>query len=255
MRKLLFLGLFVCLHSFLYAEIRIMPVGDSITYDDSYADNGSNTRPASVRHAYRNYLWYKLRADYYKVNFVGSRVAGTAIRPPFDPDNEGYPGETSDFIGNIIYNRLVRFHPDIILLHIGTNDRWRISPSGSYMGGMRHIFDEIDRYENDYEHPVKVLVALIIGRKHNNFSSFTDNFNRNLRNLVRSRIQNGDKLILVDMQHDAGLDYDHDFRDPAHPTNLGYEKMAQLWYLYLKNILTEKEDFSWLVPVYGLLMN
>lgn len=255
MHRLLFFVLFVCFHGFLYAEIRIMPLGDSITYDDSYADNGSNARPASVRHAYRNYLWYKLRADYYKVNFVGSRVAGTAIRPPFDPDNEGYPGETSDFIGNIIYNRLVRFHPDIILLHIGTNDRWRISSSGNYMGGMRHIFDEIDRYENDYEHPVKVLVALIIGRRNYQFSGFTNNFNNHLKNLVNSRIQNGDKLALVDMQHDAGLDYAHDFRDPAHPTDRGYVKMANLWYTHLKPILDQKDEYAWLIPVYGLLMN
>ncbi len=220
------------------APIRIMPLGDSITYDDSYADYGSHIRPASVRHAYRNYLYYRLTDAQYCVDFVGSRVAGTDVTPYFDPDNEGYPGKTSRYIANIVYNKLVQNPADIILLHIGTNDRWRIDKSGNYMSGMRDIFNEIDRYERDYNTHVKVILALIIGRRDNNFASFTNTFNRNLESLAADRIASGDDIKIVDMQHDAGLNYHSDFRDPAHPTPKGYEKMANLWFRALDPILS-----------------
>lgn len=209
---------------------RIMPLGDSITYDDSYADYDQYTRPASVRHAYRNYLWYRLRDARYEANFVGSRVAGTAIVPSFDPENEGWPGETSDYIANIVYSKLVQNPADIILLHIGTNDRWRIDGSGNYMSGMQNIFNEIDRYERNYNHHIKIVLALIIGRRYNDYASFTDTFNANLNALARQRIAQGDDIYIIDMQHNAGLNYSTDFRDPAHPTETGYSKMANLWY-------------------------
>ena len=91
----------------IHATTNIMPLGDSITYDDAYRDHtelgGSGPRPASQRHAYRNYLWYKLQDADFDVNFVGSRDTGSAISPSFDGDNEGYPGETSSYIKNHIY--------------------------------------------------------------------------------------------------------------------------------------------------------
>jgi hypothetical protein len=58
----------------------IMPLGDSITWDWYYGD----TRPDSLRHAYRNHLWWKLKAEHYKMNFVGSRYNGGAVRPSYD---------------------------------------------------------------------------------------------------------------------------------------------------------------------------
>lgn len=216
--------------------VRIMPVGDSITYDDSYAD-ANNPRPVNIRHAYRNYLWYRLKDAKYWVDFVGSRVAGDAIVPSFDPNNEAYPGETTDSIGSTIYNKLVQNPADIILLHIGTNDRWRIDKTGNYMSGMSKIFNEVNRYEANYHHHIKIILALIIGRRNNDFASFTDTFNTNLKNLANSRIAQGDDIVIVDMQHHSGLNYSTDFRDPAHPTNTGYDKMATLWYSTLKQFL------------------
>ena len=217
--------------------VKVMPLGDSITYDDSYADHGGNSRPASVRHAYRNYLWYRLRDARYWADFVGSRVAGTAVVPHFDPQNEGYPGETSDFIANHVYGFLAHNPADIILLHIGTNDRWSLGSNGTYMEGMRSIFNEIDRFERNYHHHVKIILALIIGRQDNDFASFTNTFNANLRNLANSRIAQGDDIYIIDMQHNAGLNYHSDFRDPVHPNDRGYEKMANLWYAALRRFL------------------
>ncbi len=218
------------------SSINIMLLGDSITYDDAYIDypefGGIAPRPASLRHGYRNYLWYLLKNAHYNVNFVGSRVAGTDITPSFDPDNEGYPGYTSQDIANIVYSKLQQNPPDIILLHIGTND-W--SDDVAYIS---YILDEINRYERNYNHPIKVIVARIINRRNN--VSIISHFNINLQNLINSRNTHGDDIHVVDMEHHAGINYTNsDFQDPTHPNNSGYVKIANAWFNALKDILKD----------------
>ena len=215
--------------------IRIMPLGDSITYDDSYAD-AHHPRPPGVRHAYRNYLWYKLEDAGYWVDFVGSRVAGSDIVPHFDPENEGYSGWSSYQVANVVYQKLVNHSADIVLLHIGSNDKWTSQNSdGHDMSGVNRILNEIDRYEHNYHHHIKVILALIIDRVYH--PPFTNTFNHNLRNLANRRISNGDDIYIVDMQHGIGLDYNRDFQDPTHPNNNGYAKMATGWFNALKHFI------------------
>ena len=244
MKTKLFKLLFIAgITTYIYGEtVRILPLGDSITYDDSYADH-PNARPASLRHGYRNYLWYELTDMHYDVNFVGTRSAGNAIVPSFDPHNDGYPGATSHNIAGIVYNRLTRTSPDIILLYIGAND-WSDS-----VGGVDDILDEIDRYEGDYGHHVKVILARIANRqKHYKWMT---NFNRNLQALASSRIANGDDIYVVDMEYGADIDYARDFQDPTHPNNTGYEKIAGVWFQELKSIIKE-DDYDWFVPIYNI---
>ena len=109
----------------LWAQIAIMPLGDSITYDDRRVE----TRPVGERTGYRQPLWLDHLIDSgYDVDFVGGVVAGQLAVPAFDPDNEGHPGYHADggpLNENIfpdIYGWLVAHPPDVILLHIGTND-------------------------------------------------------------------------------------------------------------------------------------
>ena len=241
-KKYLFL-LFICLlHSNIMASTRIMLLGDSITYDDAYRDHpelgGSTPRPASERHGYRNHLWYLLKDAQYDVDFVGSRIAGTAITPSFDPHNEGYPGYTSYQIANLVYTKLEKNEPDIILLHIGSND-WSDSISG-----VDDILDEIDQYEQNYNHPIKVILAQIINRREP-LKVFT-RFNINIQDLVNSRIKSGDDIVLVDMEHDAGLNYARsNFQDRTHPNDRGYEKMANLWFKVLKEEIINSSLFQY----------
>ena len=227
-----FLTLFISTQS--YATTKIMPLGDSITYDDAYRDHkelgGSGPRPASERHGYRNYLWYKLQDARFNVNFVGSRATGSAISPSFDGDNEGYPGETSSYIANHVYGFLRNNSADIILLHIGSND------GGNDADVVGDILDEIDRYESNYHHHIKVILALIIQRRE--ARAWQSAFNNSLRSIANNRISNGDDIYVVDMEHDAGIHYDdRDFQDRTHPNNSGYNKMAGLWFSALKRFL------------------
>jgi len=241
--KLFILLLIAGMMTYTYAEtVRIMPLGDSITYDDSYADH-PHARPASLRHGYRNYLWYKLTDMHYDVNFVGTRSAGSAIRPSFNPYNDGYPGATSNDIAGIVYNRLSRTSPDIVLLYIGAND-WSSSTRG-----VDNILDEIDRYEDDEGHHVKVILARIANRQKH--YSWMTNFNRNLQALANSRIKNGDDIYVVDMEYGAGINYARDFQDPTHPNNTGYKKIAEVWFKAIKYVIKE-DDYAWLIPIYNI---
>ena len=238
--------IFSSLH--VYAETtRIMLLGDSITYDSNVNDKYVQARPTSIRNGYRNDLWYKLKNANYNVDFVGSLAAGQAISPAFDVDNEGHPGWSSYDIANSMYGFLTQNQPDIILLHIGSND------NSSSIIGVEDILNEIDIYENNYNHTIKVILALIIDRV--NHSAVTSSFNINLKVMAERRISNGDKIRIIDMEHNAGLRYNSsDMADYIHPNNSGYAKMATLWFNALEETFKE-HDNAFLIPIYGLILN
>jgi len=200
--------------------VKIMPLGDSITYGDNYAD-GDNPRPTGKRHAYRNFLWYKLSDAGYDADFVGSEVAGQDVSPSFDPDNEGHPGWTSYDVVYEVYDWLTINTPDIILLHLGSNDHF------SYMGGMEGVLNEINRYQDETGNYIHVIVALIIDKKRS--ETTIRNFNRNLQNLVNERIHKGELITLVDMYSGAKF-VQSDYADNTHPNDSGYNKMASVWF-------------------------
>ena len=175
--------------SIAHAEtIRIMPLGDSITEDWAFSDQ-YHPRPASQKSGYRNYLWYALKAAKLNVNFVGTRHLGSAVTPRFDIDNEGWSGlKTSQVVRyprpmGGFYDRLKKFRPHIILLHLGTND-WSTSTSG-----IRDILDEIDDCEETEGFHTTVVLAQIINKRER--TSIFSNFNRNLQILANQRIADG----------------------------------------------------------------
>ena len=202
------------------ASIRIMPLGDSITYDNRESDL-SDPRPISTRSGYRSHLWYMLQDIGFGADFVGSRVAGASVTPPFDPDNEGHPGWHSLDIAERAYSYMANSQPDIVLLHIGTNDH------GTFAGGVDNILNEINQYENESGKPIHVFVALIIDRREHD--KIISQFNENVKKVVASRILAGDQITLVDMYQGAGLS-SADYADNTHPNSNGYYKMAVAWF-------------------------
>lgn len=202
------------------SSFRIMPLGDSITYGmhtyDEFLTQGS------LIGGYRQYLWRMLQDANKNVDFVGSEQAGTAISPAIDPDNEGHPGWRMGDIGNIAYGKMSKFQPDMVLLHIGTNDLGDTSPNG-----ILNILNEIDAYENNSGKQIRVLVALIIPRQVPD--SRIDTFNKNLNKALQKRILDGDRITIVDMYNGAQLTSE-DYSNDMHPNDTGYFKMAQVWF-------------------------
>ncbi|RUM70376.1 MAG: hypothetical protein DSZ08_04850 [Sulfurovum sp.] len=170
-----------------------------------------------------------LRDERYAVNFVGSRQAGSAIVPHFDVDNEGYPGWTSRQIADHVYGFLQANQPDIILLHIGSND-W-----SDNVNNINRILDNIDTYERHYNHHIKVILARIINRQQ--YQAWITTLNRRIQSIANNRNAHGDDIYVVDMEYGAGLNYHTDFQDRTHPNNTGYYKMASVWFRALKRFL------------------
>jgi len=226
------------------AEIRIMPLGDSITYGSS-----SGELDPDYMVSYRKVLWDVLTADSYEVDFVGSLNSGSAVFGDSDlADHEGHPGWRDDQIVSGLpgYGKLedwlIAERPNIVLLHIGTNG---LDPSPN---DVKNILDVIDNYESNLGESVWVILARIINR--NVYSSTTTQFNTNVYNMAFDRINNPgnpaypDKIKIVDMEYGANINYDlvthnppGDMWDNLHPFETGYQKMANVWFSGLQTIL------------------
>jgi len=224
------------------AAARIMPLGDSITRGSSSGELDENRQVS-----YRKALWDKLIAAGYDVDFVGSLNAGSALFA--DPDHEGHSGWQDDEIAAFIYGWLELNSADIILLHIGTNGL------DSSPDDVALILDEIDRYEADYITEITVVLARIINRIP--YSGTTTLFNNNVEVMANARVNDSnnpaypDKIVFgqkVDMEDEAGIIYDyqpsgdmydylHPYQDPTTGEAPGYEKMADVWFSALEEIL------------------
>jgi len=214
---ILFLWLSLGMSALHAATINIMPLGDSITYDSKYGD----TRSSSIRTGYRSHLWYKLKDVGFEANFVGSQIAGEAIIPSFDPHNEGHPGWNQFEIAEETGTYMNDSKPDIVLLHIGTND------TTTNPAGIDDILSAIDLYESENKKTVDVYVSLIIDREHSDPRITA--FNNRLAELLRQRIDSGDNIIIVNMFKNAQLT-GSDYADETHPNDSGYAKMANVWF-------------------------
>ena len=96
----------------IFAQYRIMPLGDSIT------EGVLTGNPVG---GYRDDLADLLTAGGYDFNFVGTKSDGTG----FDADHEGHNGLRADQIAdslNIWLNELGSQKPRFYLVHVGTND-------------------------------------------------------------------------------------------------------------------------------------
>ena len=226
------------------ASIRIMPLGDSITYDNN-VDDEIVPRPVGQRTGYRQPLWLKLTQEGgYNVDFVGSVVAGQDAVPAFYLYNEGHPGWRDEDIADNIYGWLHDNPADVILLHIGTNDLNQ-NPNDTSAADVQAILDEIDRYEDNYGVAITVFLARIINTAAYGCSAGlpTQIFNNNVAAMALGRAN--DKIVMVDLECGAGLDYGvdttapymHDMYDNLHPNRSGYEKMADVWFEGLLKIL------------------
>jgi len=224
------------------AQIKILPMGNSITY-------GTNTSPdpeTAYHPSYRLKLHDLLVGAGYDVDFIGSRSSGYALFN--DAQHCGLPGISSYDLASILqtgfnpsYNYqnfetqgpyLNFFTPDIILLEIGTND---LMAGDIYdLSEFDDIFDRIDAKESSLGRPILVFVGKIISTETGggacNQDPSVNTFNSKLTLLVNDRINNGDHLVLVDMQCSAGINYSSDMLDTYHPNVSGYEKMGEFWF-------------------------
>lgn len=214
--------------------ISIMPLGNSIT-------RGSTGSPNKI--GYRRKLYLDLIAKGYDIEFVGSQSLG--LLNDFDKDHEGHSGWHADHptipeisIAENLYGWLEMNPPDIILMHVGTNDIIGLEGNNEdifdVVDDVNKILDTIDVFEDNYNKEIYVVLAKIILQEND---TLTSEFNSKLDSMVTIRILNEDKIILVDQE--SALNYPDDLVDGIHPTQIGYNKMADTWLLALDKLFAK----------------
>lgn len=185
--------------------VRIMPLGDSIT----------------KRPGYRPGLQKSLRAARINADFVGSNMNACAPRCGYDPDHEGHSGWTPAEISQSVSQWLIDYEPDVILLHIGTNDL--------DVDTVANILSKIHAHNKN----IITVVGLIINRQR--FHQPTHDFNEAVRRMAQARIAAGERIRIVD--HESALSYPDDMEDALHPNTSGFKKMEKVWLAALTELL------------------
>lgn len=191
------------------SKIKIMPLGDSNT-------RGNGSIP---RYSYRPYLFRNYSQSGLDVDFVGSLTDTYNVGFAFDHSHEGHSGMTPAQIATNAMNWLTASAPDMVLLHIGTN---QLS-----VPDVADILNVVDSYSPN----VVVVLARIINQQP--YNAAVTQFNIDLEAMARARTN--DRIIMVDME--PALNYVDDMSDSLHANNAGYDKMATKWYSVTGDVL------------------
>ena len=190
--------------------IKIMPLGDSITYGQGSSTGGG----------YRLPLWNDLRARGFPIDFVGSLETGPAS---FNRDHEGHPGWTINQIAVEVVNWLMTYRPHIILLHIGTNDFVKNDDPTQAPARLSHLLNLITTTLPG----ATVIVAQILPLPRSaRLKAEVVAYNATIPGIVQANVAQGKHVQYVDMYHAVppGL-----LPDQIHPNDAGYALMARVW--------------------------
>lgn len=207
------------------AQTRIMLLGDSITRGES--------GPSTDDVGYRNDLAALLDEENVSYDFVGQFADGTG----FDNHHEGHDGRRANFILSQINTILQNNSPDVVLLHIGTND----VSNGDPLASTRDEIADIVQAIADFDPDTRIVLPSLIPRT-DGLDDATTELNALLREVVQSKREGGVKIFYAGMNEIFKLnpDWKTDYfqlPDPIHPTDLGYEVMAQVWFSILMTAL------------------
>jgi lysophospholipase L1-like esterase len=201
--------------------LRVMPLGDSITE--------SLTGYAS----YRYYLWKSLERGGYCVDFVGGRQGvrnGPPLYPDFDQDHEGVSGIRADQVAAAVRFWALFQQPDVVLVHLGTNDLWQGQSAASTVTDLGLVIDEIRASRPN----VTIFLAQIIPAVNTGVFDVAA-LNAAIPGLVASKDRPDSRVFAVD--HATGFDRATMLRDQVHPNDLGEHFMGDRWYAALQAFL------------------
>jgi lysophospholipase L1-like esterase len=199
-------------------------LGDSITHGARSSDDAG----------YRTHLFKLAAAANQNLTFIGSLTNGPVqvSGQPFPRLHEGHSGWTISQITGVVPSPALDGKPDIILLHIGTNDIGSRNPTAMAMR-LETLVDKLAQNAPD----ALIVVAQITTARTDN--DIRDAYNANIPAIVESRAAKGQHIIAVDVNElpMAGLS-----SDGVHPNDQGYAYMADTWYAAIKDFLPTSED-------------
>jgi len=204
---------------------RIMPLGDSIT--KGHASAGS-----SPEGGYRDDLSALLKKEGVAFDFVGSQATGSG----FDRNHEGHSGKTADFIDANVTSFLQKRKPQIVLLHIGTNDISQDETPASTANEIAAILDKIRSYNSS----VSVVLSSTIPRKDNRDPQ-NDDLAKRIEDVYYEKRAAGYRVFYAGQnemfKNDSNYKntYLYDF---VHPNNTGYNLLSEVYFNHLLTALS-----------------
>lgn len=204
-------------------QIRIMPLGDSIT-------EGQNRQAT-----YRYWLYEWLR-NYFNFEYVGSKFGvfrGQPLYTNFDQVHEGHSGWRTDQILQRISGWAIQSKPDIVLIHLGTNDMIQKRSVQDAIRNLELIIDSL----RDQNPLVKIVIAKIIP---NNRPSMPEllRLNQRIPEVVSRKNTPTSPVLLADQF--SGYNSDKDNFDGTHPGTSGSIKMASIWVNKIYDLLMKE---------------
>jgi autotransporter-associated beta strand protein len=215
--------------------IRIMPLGDSITY-------GANSD--GVGGGYRYPLYAALTAAGYNIDYVGTQTSIPHAGLGAEINHQGHSGWHVSAASNGLYENILTWlsqidDPDVVLVHIGTNDT---GDAPNYPGTIDELDALITRIAaaRPYAH---IIVTTLLKRGADDSDSrnvlIDTYFNPYVEDRVHAHQLAGRRVHFLDMH--AHLERT-DMYDNLHPNNAGYGKMAAAWFPAVTNIITPYGD-------------
>ncbi|MBL7259424.1 SGNH/GDSL hydrolase family protein [Paractinoplanes lichenicola] len=205
------------------ATLRVMPLGDSITWGSGSADSREGTRTgAPTTSGYRIGLRNRLEAAGLNVDFVGSRRGGPEGA---DRDNEGHPGRRIDQIAAGVDDWLATYRPDVVLLHLGTNDIAQHRDVAATAAGLSALIDRIRAARPDAE----IFVQQVVQGHLEPVRSRLTAYNALIPGIVAGKDA---RVHLVDQSTVGGLA----LFDNLHPNDFGYAEMTHNLYEALRAV-------------------
>jgi lysophospholipase L1-like esterase len=205
-----------------------MPLGDSIT--DGY----------TVRGGYRIPFFERGHQEGKHFTFVGSQINGptTVGNAPFPQHHEGHSAHTiydapnapipRKGIANYVGDVIPRYHPDIVLLMIGTNDvdgKVDLPNAPKRLGMLIDSIIALDAHS-------LIVVAQITPTMQDPLNQSIVTYNAGIPAIVKGRADAGKHVVLVDMygafSKDAAFKTKY-LADRLHPNASGYQVMSDVW--------------------------
>jgi lysophospholipase L1-like esterase len=205
------------------APVRIMPLGDSITGSPG---------------CWRALLWNRLQSTgYTNIDFVGT-LNQQGCPQAHDGDNEGHGGELVTNVANqnLLPGRLAATHPDIVVMHFGTNDVWSSIGPDRILAAYTKLVQQM-RASNP---GMKILVAQLIPMSPSGCTGCAQRvvaLNARIPGWARATSTSRSPVTVVDQW--TGFSTATDTYDGVHPSASGNEKIAARWYPALTSALDQ----------------
>ena len=194
--------------------VRIMPLGDSITGSPG---------------CWRALLWNRLQSSGHTgIDFVGT-LGPQGCGVQYDGDNEGHGGILGTNIAdqNLLPGWLAATDPDVVLMHLGTNDVWNNRSVAAILAAYGKMVDQM-RAQNPR---MVVLVAQILPMAPANCAECGARvvaLNQAIPGWAATKSTAESPVVVVDQW--TGFNTATDTGDGVHPNDAGTRKMADRWY-------------------------